>query len=244
MGLLDFFKKAPEPSAKRVDRELGRLERLVSNKLSQNPDRQDAIEQLGRIATAQSSAILLKRFNWYLDPSITDQEEKEAVVRGLVEAGEAALVPIREYCRRAESLTWPLKALEQIVPGERFAEELLGLLDQFDTEYVRNHDPKVQLLTALEAHPGDEARQAIEPFLEDATEAVRFAAVGAVFAMGQAEAVASLLAALEGEESLRIKNRVAQGILERGWTVPDDLAELCRRCLPSGYRLQQGRVVR
>lgn len=243
MGLLDLFRKSDRSAGPKVDREIARLERLVSNKLSQNLDRQDALEQLGRIGSAESAGVLLKRFNWHLDPSITDHEEKETAVQGIVNAGEAALEPIREYCRRAEGLTWPLKALEQIVPRERFVEELLLLLDQYDTEYVRNHEPKVQLLNALEAFPQQEVRVAVEQFLEDASEPVRFAAVNTVFAMGQDDAVVALATTLEREESLRIKNRIVQGLAERAWLVPQELCAAVRKQLPNGFWLDAtGRI--
>jgi HEAT repeat protein len=243
MGILDLFRKNDPSKGPKVDREIARLERLVSNKLSQNLDRQDALEQLGRIGTAESAAVLLKRFNWHLDPSITDHEEKETAVRGIVNAGEAALEPIREYCKRAEGLTWPLKALEQIVPSARFVEELLLLLDQYDTEYVRNPEPKVQLLSSLEMFPQSDVKIAVEQFIEDASEPVRFAAVGTLFAMGQDDIVVALASMLEREESLRIKNRIAQGLADRGWLVPEELCSACRKVLPAGYWLDaSGRI--
>jgi HEAT repeat protein len=244
MGLFDLFRKSDRPVQGKADREIARLERLVSNKLSQNFDRQDALEQLGRIATAEAAAVLLKRFNWYLDPSITDQEEKEVAVRGIVAAGDAALKPIRDYCRRAEGLTWPLKALSQIAPEERYVEELLLLLDQFDTEYVRNPEPKVQLITALEAFPRDDVRLAVEQFVEDTSEPVRFAAVNATFAMASEKSSEVLVVALTREESLRIKNRIAQGFVAAGWPVPEALREPCRSHLPPGFVVSADGFVR
>jgi HEAT repeat protein len=237
MGIFDFFRKTEGSPQGKADREIARLERLVSNKLSQNFDRQDALEQLGKIATAEASAVLLKRFNWHLDPSITDQEEKDVAVRGIVAAGEAALEPIREYCRRAEGLTWPLKALSQIVSKERLVEELLLLLDQFDTEYVRNPEPKVQLIHALEEFPRDDVRLAIEQFLEDASEPVRFAATNATFAMGNSQSVEVLVLALEREESLRIKNRILQGIADAKWPVPSAMRASVQAQLTRGAAL-------
>src|SRR5262245_9509495 len=238
MGLFDFLgKKKSEPvlPKKASTKEVARLERLVANKLSQNYDRQEAIEELSKMASAESSAALLKRFNWSMDPSITDQEEKESAAQGIAGAGEKALDPIREYCKRAESLTWPLKVLKEIVPDDRYPEELLALLDQFDTEYVRNPEPKVQLIHTLESYPSEDVRVAIEPFLGDASEPVRFTAVASVFAMNDETSAPALVAALEEEESLRVKNRIAQGLSERAWTIPDELRDACRKGLPPDY---------
>lgn len=245
MALFDFLgKKKTESTPRKVsDRELARLERLVSNKMSQNYDRQEAIEELGKMATAESAAVLLKRFTWHMDPSITDQEEKEAAMRGIVAAGEGALEAIREFCRRAESLTWPLKVLRAIVPEGRYAEELLNLLDQFDTDYMRNPEPKVQLIAALEEFPSDDVRVAVEPFLQDMSEPVRFTAVTTLFAVNDRSSVATLVATLEQEESLRVKNRIAQGLVDRAWEIPSELSQACRQALPQEFALQ-GSLVR
>lgn len=243
MGLFDLFAKKKSGAPKVSQRELLRLERLVGNKLSQNIDRQESIRTLCGMGTRESAAILLKRFNWMLDPSITDQEEKESCVAGIVAAGNAALEPIRSYTKRAESLMWPIKALKQILSGEALTEELLSMLDQFDTEYVRNVEPKVQLITELADHPTPDVRVALLPFLQDASEPVRFQTTTSLFAIGDAESTAGLVSALEGEESRRVKNRITQGLSERGWPIPEALREACARSLPDGFRLDGDRLV-
>jgi HEAT repeat protein len=243
MGLFDFLSKGKDDKPKGA-KDIARLERLVANKLSQNYDRQEAIDQLSKNADAASAAALLKRFDWQLDPSITDQEEKQLCLRGIVAAGEDALEPLRRYCKKAPSLTWPLKILSEIVPKDRITDELLSLLDQFDTEYTRNVEPKVQLLQVLEGHPSEEVRVATEPFLQDAGETVRFTAANTVFAVKDAASVPALVAMLEAEESLRVKNRVAQGLAEHGWTIPAELADACRASLPPGYTLTSDKVTR
>ena len=243
MRIFDFLSKGRDERPKGA-KDIARLERLLANKLSQNYDRQEAIEELTKVADAASAAALLKRFDWNLDPSITDQEEKASCMAGIVAAGEDALEPLRRYAKKAESLTWPLKILVEIVPAERVAEEMLELLDQFDTEYVRNPEPKVQLMQALESYPSEEVRVAVEPFLADASETVRFNAANTVFAVNDPQSVPSLVAALDGEESLRVKNRIARGLAERNFAVPETLLELCRKNLPEGYALRGDRVER
>jgi HEAT repeat protein len=241
--MFDIFSMSKEERPK-SDKDVARLERLVANKLSQNYDRQEAIEELSRIGSAASAKALLKRFTWSLDPSITDQEEKETCLRGIVAAGELALDPLREYCKKAESLSWPLKVLKGIVPAERYEDELLSLLDQFDTEYVRNVEPKVQLLRVLEEHPSEDVRVAVEPFLNDAGETVRFTAVNTTFAVNDERSTSALVAALVAEESLRIKNRISERLADRGWVVPEELRGDTKGALPPGFALENGRVVR
>ncbi|MDF3067818.1 MAG: uncharacterized protein K0R38_3419 [Polyangiaceae bacterium] len=244
MGLFDFLGKKKQGGGEASEREVQRFERIVANKLSQNIDRQEAIEALSKMGTRASAAALLKRFDWVMDPTILDSEEKEAALAGLVRAGEDAIEPIRAYCRKSESLLWAIKGLGKIVPSERLADELLALLDQFDTEYIRNPEPKIQLITELSHHPTEDVRVAVEPFLNDASEPVRFAAATTLFALSLPESTPSLVAALETEESLRIKNRIAQGLLDRRWPVPEEQLATCKQALPSDYRLDGSFIAR
>ena len=162
---------------------------------------------MARIQNAESAAALLKRFTFYIDPSITDQEEKDAALRGILGAGELAILPIRTFCAKAESLTWPLKILKDLVPSDRYVEEVIRLLESFDTEYTRNVDPKQQLITELEHFTIPSIRLAVERFLEDASDDVRFAAVATVFAQEDAASAGPLARSLAQEESVRVKNR-------------------------------------
>jgi HEAT repeat protein len=245
MGLFDFLgKKKPSGGEAASDREVARFERIVGNKLSQNIDRQEAIDALAKMGTRASAAALLKRFDWLMDPTILDSEEKESALAGIVRSGEEAIEPIRAYCRKSDSLLWALKALSKIVPSERLADELLALLDQFDTEYIRNPEPKIQLITELSHHPTEDVRIAVEPFLNDASEPVRFAAATALFELKLPESAPSLVAALETEESLRIKNRIAQGLVDRRWPVPEEQLSTCKQALPSEFRMDGAFIVR
>jgi hypothetical protein len=241
MGIFDFLSKKSDAPPRPSQKEIARLERLLGNKLSQNFDRQEAIQELSRMGTAQAASALLKRFDWVLDPSITDQEEKESCMHGIVAAGEDALEPIREYCKKAESLTWPLKVLRGIVTDEaQAAQELLGILDQFDTEYVRNAEPKVQIIQALEAYPSDDVRVAVEPFLTDMSEPVRFTAVTTLFAVNDSASAPAMIEALGTEESRRVQNRIAQGLADKGWDIPAESSAGVAKVLPPGFVVAGG----
>lgn len=248
MGIFDFLsKKKPEDGAvagkKSAPKDISRLARLAGEKMAQNYDRQEAIEELGKMGTADAAKALLRRFSFTMEPSITDQEEKEAAAEGIVAAGQAAIEPIRSYCAKAEGLTWPLKVLRRIIPEDQMVTEVLALLDQFDTEYMRNPEPKIQLIALLEEYPTDAVRRAVEPFLTDVNEPVRFHAAVTVFSVNDPQSVPALVDAMSQEESLRVKNRVASGLAEKKWTLPPELREISRTALPPGYSLEDGRVI-
>ena len=242
MGLFDFLGKKNDAPKKASSREMARLTRLAGEKMAQNYDRQEAIELLSKMGTGEAASALLRRFSFSMEPSITDQEEKEAAADGIVAAGSAALDAIRSYCAKAESLTWPLRVLRRIVPADEIVDELLGILDQFDLEYVRDPEPKIQLISILSEYQSGDVREAVEPFLGDVSEPVRFKAVSTVFAMNDPASVASLVAALEDEESVRIRNSIAQGLAQKAWVVPEPLRATCSAGLPDSHRLSDGIV--
>jgi hypothetical protein len=65
-------------------------------------------------------------------------------------------------------------------------------------------------------------------------EVARFHAVGATLAQDDPEAIGPLLDCLLDEESLRVKHRIVDGFVARGWTVPEEKREAVRKALPSG----------
>jgi HEAT repeat protein len=245
MGLLDFFKRSKthgDDDSTATNKNVARLGRVAAHKRAQNYDRMEAIQNLSSVGTADSAAALLKRFTFYIEPSITDQEEKDVAFRGILAAGAAAVEPIREFCVRAESLTWPMKLLEQLLDKDAYVDELLVLLGRFDTDYTKNVEPKVQLIAALEDKQRDDVRQAVEPFLQDANEPARFHAVATVFSQEQPAAAEALCQALVEEESVRIKNRICDGLSSRGWAIPDGLQDEVRKVLPAGFHLDGGKL--
>jgi hypothetical protein len=235
MGLFDLFKGGraagddkpkASPAAKWAN--------VAADKRAQNYDRQEAIQQLAAMGTADAVAALLRRFTFIMDPSITDQEEKEAAFAGIVRAGRDAIEPTRAFVAKAESLAWPMRVMKEIVTDEEFVDELLLWLSRWDTEYAKFIDPKIQILVALEEHKGDKVRPAVERFLLDVNEVARFHAVGAMLAQEEPDAVLPLLDCLVDEESVRVKHRILDGFLSLGWAVPEEKREGVRKALPSG----------
>jgi hypothetical protein len=232
MGLFDFFRKgASTPPPSGASKKIAGPAKLVSDKRAQPYDRTEAIRQLVALRSPETADALLKRFTFTIDPSITDQEEKEEVYAGIVAIGEAALPAVQSFCARAEGLTWPIRILREILSRDAYRAELLRLLESFDTEYARNVDPKIQVIGALSEVVHEDVRTAVEPFLEDVNETVRYQAVHTVCEQHSAESVDALVALLEREESVRIKNKICEGLSLRGWAIPVSLREQARTAL-------------
>jgi hypothetical protein len=182
LGIFDFLRKSsPPPGGAPTDKKVAGPARVVADKRAQTYDRLEAIQTLAAMKSADSAAALLRRFTFSIDPSITDQEEKDLAFQGIVETGKDAVPAVLDFCVKAEALTWPLKILRELLEDDAFREELVRLLERFDTEYARNTEPKQQVIVALGDIKGEDVRLAVERFLEDVNETVRFHAVQTTF---------------------------------------------------------------
>ncbi len=192
----------------------------VADKRGMAPDRWEAIEALTKIDSEEAVQALLVRFTFYVDPTITDQEEKDAVFNAIVGKGALAVPPVKRFLAKAESLSWPLKMLERLLSAEEVLALLLELLREMDTEYERDPQRKLQVLAELEARHGPAVVDVVKPFLADVHEPARFLAVGAILAQDDADAGREELAnTLAREESMRIKARILEGFGQHGWQV-------------------------
>lgn len=233
MGLLDIFSRK-DPVEKHGAR--------VANKRAQNPDRWESIQALSEMRTTAAVEALLGRFSFRMDPSITDQEEKDAAFQGIVAAGDAAVEPARRFLRTADAISWPLKMLEHLLPPEQVVGELLAVLEDMDTEYERDPEKKIQLVAYLEDRQDPRIVAAAKPFLDDMNETVRFHAVGAVLAQeNAADAQEELIDAFVREESVRVRVRILDGFVAHDWTIPESHLGEVQPKLPTGFALEGGK---
>ncbi len=240
MGIFDLFKTKTKDKTGgdgRARSAAAKWAEAAGSKRAQNYDRQEALQELAALATPEAAEALLKRFTFMIDPSITDQEEKDLAFEGILKVGGDAVPVIRAFAAKAESLAWPMKLMKELQTEEELIDELLAWLSRWDTEYAKFIDPKLQILVALEDYRSPKIREAVEPFLEDVNDDARFAAAATVLAQDDPSSVPALVALLADEESIRIKNKVCDGLILRGWPVEEDLRADMRRALPPAYSI-------
>lgn len=245
MGLFDFFKGKSGAKAQAADdKTLSKHAERVMDKRALSPDRFASIEFLCKSASADAWRSVLPRFNFTVDPSITDREEKQYILDSIVAAPENAVEPVCEYLRNAEALNWPVKMLRKIVDRERLVSELLSLLSEFDTGYAKNADRKAQIIAELEEEKDPRVAAAVLPFLADFTEDVRFQAVRTLFQQGDADVASAPLAKLLIEDdSARIRTTVVDGFAETRWVITADQRDRVAsvlRSVPTGPWLLDG----
>jgi HEAT repeat protein len=246
MGLFDIFKKngkdggggekkKPNPAAKWAE--------AAGSKRAQAYDRQEAIQELSKLASADAVEALLRRFTFNTDPSITDQEEKDLAFEAILKAGREAIEPVRAFAGKAESLRWPMRVLKELLGEDELVDELIVWLAKWDTEYAKFIDPKLQILDELGDHVSPKIRPAVERFLEDVSEPARFNAVVALLAQKEIEALGPLLTLLLDEESVRVRSKIAEGLVGLSWEIADDQRDAVRKVLPPQFGVDGAGVV-
>ena len=127
MGLFDLFKSKSKDNGTGEKKKSGAAAKwaeAAGSKRAQAYDRQEAIQELSKLGTAEAVEALLKRFTFQIDPSITDQEEKELAFDGILKAGQDAIEPVRAFTAKAESLGWPIRIAKELLDEEELVEEL------------------------------------------------------------------------------------------------------------------------
>lgn len=237
MGLFDFFKGSSGGKGTASTSTLRKHAARVANKRAQAPDRWDSIQALAQMGTPEAIEALLVRFSFQTDPSITDQEEKDAAFEAAIEAGPNAIEPVKQLLRTGETIAWPLRILDRLLEPEEVITELLGALSAMHLEYERDPERKLSLLSTLEERRDPRIIEAAARFLEDVNETARFYAAGAIYAQGSADAVRpALLATLAKEDSVRTRARILEGFAARAWDV-GDLREKLLKQLPPGFAI-------
>ncbi len=236
MAFLGIFGKKSDAAGIRKHAE------RVANKRAQAYDRWESIQALAQMKTKESVHALLPRFTFYVQPSITDQEEKDAVFAALVEAGEVGIEPIVAFMRKAESIAWAIKILDKIAPSEVVVGHLTDLLSTMDIEYERDPERKNQILNALAERKDPRIEAAVVRFLGDMNETVRFNTVAALSAQ---EAIASqtqaIVACLCAEDSVRVRNRILDALASARVSVSPQEEQVKPR-LTQGWALDPGGI--
>ncbi len=241
MGLLDMLGMGG-PDAK-----VRRLQKKASQKFGPAENRQGAIEELGGLKTEAALDALLTRYTFRVDPGITDDDEKARVLALISQAGEVALGPVKRFIATRDEISWPLRALDALLPEAEVVKFLVEVAKKIGGEYSRVPEKKVLLLHALSAHKALEIAPAVLPFLDDMDDEVQIAAAEVIVKQqepaGREPVIQHFLKAHEGSNA-RVREALAGLLADSGWDVKGYTPKV-EAALPPGYKLDsRGKVVR
>jgi hypothetical protein len=149
-----------------------------------------------------------------------DLEEKQYTVRLLVQMGGAAVEPILRYLRSESEVTWPIRALREILPPAEFNEALNNVLRQLGAGYTRWPEAKTVIIEHLPDEAFPLVRDAVLKSLNDEDDDVCIAAADYLARQGDEEIRETLIETyLNAESRPRVRGRILDLFCEHEWPV-------------------------
>jgi hypothetical protein len=220
MGLFDFFRKSSSGPAEQ-ERLLARHAERVLDKSSLGLDRRQSIDYLISLGTEDAWRALLPRYNFTVDSSINDRDDKNLIFEAITQSGESAVEPVKEFLRKTTAVNWPIKMLQKLLDEAEFVGVLVELLTEEGTAYQKNPERKIQSIVALEGIADERVAPTVVRFLDDSSEDARFHAVRTLLGLKSSTVADPLAALLAREESMRVRTTIVDGLVEGAWPVPE-----------------------
>jgi HEAT repeat protein len=241
MGLMDLIGLGG-PEGK-----LRRLTKKTMEKFGPPENRQAAIEELGEMKTEAAVDALLLRYTFRIDPGITDDEEKARVLGIVLQAGDAALPAVKRFILTRDEISWPLRALSDLLPEEAVVQFLVEVVNKVSSEYSRVPEKKVLLMHGLSAHKSPSITPAVLPFLDDMDDEVQIAAAEVITRQhadeGREPLIQHFLKAHESSNA-RVREALAGLLADSTWDVKGYTPKI-EAALPPAYKLDsKGKVLR
>jgi hypothetical protein len=190
---------------------------------------------------------LLSRYTFRVDPGITDDDEKARVLALVTQAGDVALAPVKRFISSRDEISWPLRALEGLLPEAEVVKFLVEVATKIGGEYSRVPEKKVLLLHALSAHRSRDIAPAVLPLLDDMDDEVQIAAAEVIVKQqhpaGREPLIQHFLKAHEASNA-RVREALSGLLADSGWDVKGYTPKV-EAALPQSYKLDsRGRVLR
>ncbi len=217
---MGFFHKLFSTESGPSERQIQRALKQTIQIHGEAATRVAAMERLASWRTPEAAAALLRRFTVQTPQASMDLEEKQYAVKLLAQMGRIALEPILAFLKVEPDVTFPVKALKQILSPEEFHQSLTSVLTQLSTGYTRWPEAKAVLIGNL---PDDAFPQVVDTVLrslEDEDDDVCIAAIDYLVRNGDETVREKLLQTfLDAEARPRVRGRILDHFYEREWPV-------------------------
>jgi HEAT repeat protein len=217
MGFFDkLFSTESGPSERQIQRAL----KQTIQTHGEAATRVAAMERLASWRTPEAATAVLRRFTIQTPQASMDLEEKQYAVKLLVRMGNVAADPILGFVKVEPDVTFPIRALKQILPPEEFVKKLVGVLVELSTGYTRWPEAKAVMIGSLPDDAFPQVADIATRFLEDEDDDVCIAAIDYLARNGEEAIRERLLETfLEAEARPRVRGRILDHFCEREWPV-------------------------
>jgi HEAT repeat protein len=217
---MEFFRKLFSAQSDPSGRQIQRALKQVIQMHGEAATRVAAMERLASWRTPEAATALLRRFTVQTPQASMDLEEKQYAVRLLVEMGKAAVQPILNYLNAEPDVTYPVRALREILSPDEFHKSLMDILASLSTGYTRWPEAKAVLIAHLSDEAFPQVAETVVRSLEDEDDDVCIAAID-YLARNDDETIREKLIQvfLEGESRPRVRGRILDHFCEKEWPV-------------------------
>jgi hypothetical protein len=211
-----FFSAQSDPSARQIHRALKQVIQIHG----EAGTRVAAMERLASWRTPEAATALLRRFTVQTSQASMDLEEKQYAVKLLVEMGRSAVQPILNYLSAEPDVTYPVRALRDILPPDEFHKCLTDILAGLSTGYTRWPEAKAVFIAHLSDDAFPQVAEAVVRSLEDDDDDVCIAAIDYLARNGDDTIREKLLQIfLDAESRPRVRGRILDHFCEMEWPV-------------------------
>ncbi|OGQ93596.1 MAG: hypothetical protein A2284_11625 [Deltaproteobacteria bacterium RIFOXYA12_FULL_61_11] len=227
--------------AKRLDR----AAKMLRQKTATEEQRRVAYEEIENNPGAEAAEALLNRYDFTIEKTIADLEEKEWIHDLLIGWGEVVVEPVKAYLRRAAQIAWPVKILAALIPREELLEFLFLLMPEGDTIFDENsHQRAIEVLAQLGEFRDPRISHLAAGLLGDSDDDLKLAALAAIeLQAGDEEREAVTAAFLAEEDNIRVRKRMLELFHAKGWSV-ESIRKEAEKLLPQGYFLSKNHVIK
>jgi hypothetical protein len=150
------------------------LLKKVKEPYSQPEVRQEAMEDLFKMATPEAYAAALKRFTYVCQSLHWDGVEKKWLMDEFKKVGEPAIAPLKQFVLTDDNVNLAFRTLENMLGLDESTGTLLAALHARSPEDYRRTQAKLELIDHLgERKPTAALWEAVAPYLDDHSDDVR-----------------------------------------------------------------------
>jgi HEAT repeat protein len=217
---MEFLKKLFSDAEGPSERQIARALKATIQTHGDAANRVSAMERLASWKTSEAAAALLRRFTIQVPQETMDLEEKQYTVQLLMQMGKVAVDPIRNYLRTESEVTWPIRALREILPQEEFVAILKETLETLEKSYTRWPEAKVVMIEHLPEEALDQVREILIRHLQDEDDDVCIASAYCL-ARSHDETIRERLleTLLKAESRPRVRGRIFELFCDQEWVV-------------------------
>ena len=217
---MEFFRKLFSAQSDPSERQIQRALKQVIQMHGEAATRVAAMERLASWRTPEAASALLRRFTVQTPQASMDLEEKQYAVRLLVEMGKSAVQPILNYLNAEPDVTYPVRALRDILSPDEFHKCLMDILASLSTGYTRWPEAKAVFIVHLSDEAFPQVAETVFRSLEDEDDDVCIAAIDYLARNGDETIREKLIQAfLEAESRPRVRGRILDHFCEKEWPV-------------------------